>query len=56
MGVDPLADDLSAVSSMLAKFDSPNESIVFKWAFPNYDHFDPTYTATFTVDRRHGRR
>jgi len=34
---------------MLSQFDTPNESIVFKWAFPNYDSFDPTYTATFTV-------
>jgi len=49
MGVDPTLDDLSAVTSMLAKFDAPNESIVFKWAFPNYSSFDPTYSATFTV-------
>ena len=34
---------------MLSQFDTPNESIVFKWAFPNYASFDPTYTATFTV-------
>ena len=34
---------------MLASSIRPNESIVFKWAFPNYDSFDPTYTATFTV-------
>ena len=36
MGVDPEADDLSAVSSMLSHSIRPNESIVFKWAFPNY--------------------
>ena len=49
MGVDPSLDDLGAVNSLLAKFDSPDESIVFKWAFPNYSSFDPTYFATFTV-------
>jgi hypothetical protein len=49
MGVDPTADGYSAVSALLGKFDSPNESISFKWAFPNYSHFDPTYTQTFTV-------
>ncbi len=49
MGVDPSLGDLSAVNSLLAQFDAPNESIVFKWAFPNYDSFDPTYSATFTV-------
>lgn len=49
MGVDPSLGDISAVSSLLGKFDSPNESIVFKWAFPNYSSFDPAYTATFTV-------
>ena len=49
MGVAPDADGLSAVSAMLAKFDTPNESIAFKWAFPNYSSFDPTYSATFTV-------
>ena len=47
MGVDPAADGLSAVSSMLAHYDTPNESIVFKWAFPNYNSFDPTYVNTF---------
>jgi hypothetical protein len=26
---------------VLSQFDTPNESIVFKWAFPNYDS-DPT--------------
>ena len=49
MGVNPSLDDLGAVSAMLSQFDVPNESIVFKWAFPNYDSFDPTYTATFSV-------
>jgi hypothetical protein len=49
MGVDPTADGLSAVTSMLANYDTPNESIVFKWAFPNYNSFDPTYVNTFTV-------
>jgi hypothetical protein len=49
MGVSQTADGLSAVSAMLAKFDSPNESIAFKWAFPNYSSFDPAYSATFTV-------
>jgi hypothetical protein len=49
MGVDPTTDSLSAVNSLLGKFDSPNESIVFKWAFPNYSSFDPAYTAVMTV-------
>ncbi len=49
MGLDPAQDNLSAVNTMLSLFDTPNESIVFKWAFPNYDSFDPTYSATFTV-------
>lgn len=49
MGVPQDQDDLSAVNSLLARFDSPNESIEFKWAFPNYSSFDPNYTATFTV-------
>ena len=49
MGVDPALGDLSAVSSLLGRFDTPNESIAFKWAFPNYSSFDPTYTATFSV-------
>jgi Tfp pilus tip-associated adhesin PilY1 len=49
MGISPEADDLAAVSTLLTQFDSPNESIVFKWAYPNYSSFDPTYTATFTV-------
>jgi Tfp pilus tip-associated adhesin PilY1 len=49
MGVAQDADGLSAVSAMLAKFDTPDETIKFKWAFPNYSSFDPTYAATFTV-------
>ena len=49
MGVDPESDDLTAVNSLLSRFDTPDESIQFKWAFPNYGHFDPTYTNTFTV-------
>ena len=49
MGVDPSLGDLGAVNSLLATFDTPNESIVFKWAFPNYDSFDPSYSATFSV-------
>ena len=49
MGVAPELDDISAVNSLLAQFDTPNESIVFKWAFPSYDSFDPTYSATFTL-------
>jgi hypothetical protein len=50
MGVAPDQDGLGAVTSLLAQFDSPNESITFKWAFPNYSSFDPTYTASFTVN------
>jgi hypothetical protein len=49
MGVDPSTDDLSTVSTLLGRYDSPDESIVFKWAFPNYNSFDPTYSATHTV-------
>ena len=49
MGVDPSLGDLGAVNALLAKFDTPNESIVFKWSFPNYSSFDPTYSATFSV-------
>lgn len=49
MGLDPTLDDLSAVNSLLTRFDSPDESIVFKWSFPNYSSFDPTYTAFFSV-------
>ena len=49
MGVSPELDDLTAVNQLLAKFDTPGESIQFKWAFPDYYSFDPTYRATFTV-------
>ena len=49
MGVDPDLDDLSAVNTLLTKFDSPNESIVFKWSFPDYSHFDTNYLTAFTV-------
>jgi hypothetical protein len=49
MGVAPDRDDILAVTDLLSTFDTPNESIQFKWAFPNYDSFDPTYTASFTV-------
>lgn len=49
MGVDPELDSLSGVSSVLARFDSPNESIEFKWSFPNYSSFNPNYTGIFTV-------
>ena len=49
MGVDPTLGDIGAVNSLLAKFDSPNESVVFKWAFPNYGHFDPTIKQTFPL-------
>jgi hypothetical protein len=49
MGVDPEQDGLSTVSTMLARYDTPNESIAFKWAFPNYNDFDTTYFNTFTL-------
>ena len=49
MNVDPDRDTLSDVSALMQQFDTPDESIVFKWAFPNYSHFDTTYTNTFTV-------
>jgi Tfp pilus tip-associated adhesin PilY1 len=49
MGVDPEQDDLGAVSSLLGRFDQPDESIVFKWAFPNYSSFDPTITQAISV-------
>jgi hypothetical protein len=48
-GVDPTLDNAAAVTSMLAAYDAPGESIQFKWAFPNYSSFDPTYSATLTV-------
>jgi hypothetical protein len=46
MGVDQAADGLSAVTSMLGRFDAPGESIEFKWAFPNYSSFDPDINFT----------
>jgi Neisseria PilC beta-propeller domain/von Willebrand factor type A domain len=49
MGVAPAEDGITAVTALLARFDSPDESIQFSWAFPNYTNFDPTYTATFPV-------
>lgn len=49
MGVSPDLGDLSAVSSLLQRFDTPNESIQFKWSFPDYFSFNPAYTATFDV-------
>lgn len=49
MNVAPDLDGAAAVSALLSQFDTPDESIQFKWAFPNYSSFDPTYTATFTV-------
>lgn len=49
MNVSPELDGLSTVDLLLAQFDSPNESITFKWSFPNYSSFNPTYTGTFTV-------
>ena len=49
MGVDPEQGDITAVNSLLARFDTPDETIQFKWAFPNYNSFDPTYTAEFPV-------
>jgi hypothetical protein len=45
MGVAPELGDASAVASLLQQFDTPNESIQFKWSFPNYSSFDPSYTA-----------
>jgi hypothetical protein len=48
MGVAPEADGIAAVGAMLEKFDAPNESILFKWAYPDYSHFDPSYSATFS--------
>lgn len=49
MGVAPTLDDATAVTSLLGLFDAPDESIQFKWAFPNYSSFDPTYTAVLAV-------
>ncbi|HEV3484515.1 MAG TPA: hypothetical protein VG106_03845, partial [Vicinamibacterales bacterium] len=49
MGVAPDSDGIGAVTGMLSQFDSPNESIVFKWSFPNYSNFNPAFTGTFSV-------
>ena len=49
MGVAPDADGIGAVTSMLSRFDTPNESIEFLWSFPNYSSFDPTYYAEFPL-------
>jgi hypothetical protein len=49
MGVAPDADGVSAVNSLLTKFDTPNESISFSWAFPNYSSFDPNINFTATL-------
>lgn len=49
MGVGPDADGIAAVTSMLAQFDLPNESIQFRWAFPNYSSFDPNYYVEFPL-------
>ena len=49
MGVGPTADDLASITTLLSRYDTPNESIAFKWAFPDYSSFEPTYTGTFTV-------
>jgi hypothetical protein len=49
MNVAPDLDGASAVSALLAQFDTPDESIAFKWAFPNYSSFNPSITGTFTV-------
>jgi hypothetical protein len=46
MGLPPDADGLTAVSSMLAKFDTPDESIQFSWAFPRYSVFNPNVNYT----------
>ena len=46
MGVAPTADGLSAVGAMLNQFDTPDESISFSWAFPNYSSFDPSINFT----------
>ena len=49
MGISPEADSLSAVNSLLQRFDQPNESIEFMWSFPNYNSFDPSIAATLNV-------
>jgi hypothetical protein len=49
MGVPPTNDGLGAVNQLLTMFDAPDESIQFKWAFPNYSSFDPNITATIAL-------
>ena len=49
MGVSPDQGDLSAVTSLLQTFDSPDESIQFKWSFPSYSSFNPAFTGVFNV-------
>jgi hypothetical protein len=41
MGVAPDRGSLLDVEALMATFDTPNETIQFKWAFPNYNSFDP---------------
>jgi len=50
MNVAPDADGIGAVTSLLALFDSPNESIQFLWSFPNYSSFDPDFYAEFPLN------
>ena len=49
MGVAPDQGSLTDVQSVLQTFDMPNESIQFLWAFPNYNSFDPTISASIAV-------
>ncbi len=49
MGVPPEADGIGAVTSLLARFDAPNEGIEFLWSFPNYSSFDPDFYAEFPL-------
>ena len=49
MGVPQTADGISAVTSMLARFDAPGESIQFSWAFPNYSSFNPNVNVTASL-------
>ncbi|MBA3641598.1 MAG: hypothetical protein H0W53_20485, partial [Acidobacteria bacterium] len=49
IGVSPDQGSLSTVTSLLQTFDTPNESIQFKWSFPSYSSFNPAYTGVFNV-------
>ena len=49
MGVAPDQGGLSAVNAMLSQFDTPNETIQFSWAFPNFSSFDPSINFTTTL-------